>query len=401
MTQSDLLTAQEAARLLGVRAATLYAYVSRGLIPLAAGEGRESRYRRSDLLAWKERRAQGKNPRRAARGSLDFGLPVLESAITLIEDGRLYYRGIDATELVATASLESVAALIWDVSERELFTAERMPQLPGSYDSIKPALDALPFLERAQGLLALAGSYDTQAFDRSGLGVAATGVRILRLLLATACGTWPAALPLELQLERAWRLGPAAAKVLRAALVLVADHELNPSTFAVRTVAATGATPYACVIAGLSALSGPLHGGMTARVAAMFDEIGERDPAQALGERLRRGERLPGFGHRLYPEGDPRAKCLLRLIATSGLPAEVRRAEAIAAAAHRLIGRKPNIDFALVAAARALRLPAGAAFMLFTLGRTVGWIGHAIEQQESGRMLRPRAAYTGPRPTSR
>src|SRR5207245_5047973 len=118
-----------------------------------------------------------------------------------------------------------------------------------------------------------------------------------------------------------WRLDWPAAELLRLALVLIADHELNASTFAVRVVASTGASLVACVIGGLAALGGPRHGGTTEQVEALLDEIERVGDAAAVAEqRLSRGERLPGFGHPLYPDGDPRA-----LAMRAGLPFDPRR----------------------------------------------------------------------------
>ena len=176
-------------------------------------------------------------------------------------------------------------------------------------------------------------------------------------------------------------------------------------------MASTGAGLPASVLAGLAALSGPLHGGMTARVEALLDEIGERHrprplndelaeataedglgPRQVITARLRRGEALPGFGHPLYPDGDPRGLALI-----SRLPmADPHRA--IAAAVDALGGEPPNIDFGLVAVARCLGLPAGAAFTLFAIGRSIGWIAHALEQRTQPGPIRPRARYVGTTP---
>jgi citrate synthase len=188
---------------------------------------------------------------------------------------------------------------------------------------------------------------------------------------------------------------------LSAALILCADHELNASAFTARIVASAEATPYEVVTAGLAALQGFKHGGNTERVEAYLNEISAIDRiARVTAERLRRGERIPGFGHSLYPNGDPRANALLALLQEiyPGAPEVAfvtRTAEQVAA----LIGHVPNVDFALAALARVARLPAGAPLTLFALGRSVGWIGHAIEQYASDVLIRPRARYIGTPPT--
>ena len=185
---------------------------------------------------------------------------------------------------------------------------------------------------------------------------------------------------------------------MRRCLVLIADHELNPSTFVARCVASTGATPYAVVVAALGALSGRFHGGETARAEGLLHEIYEGDdPIAVMAGRLARGERLPGFGQPLYPEGDPRATAILTALAQAA-PEANALAEKAAETGLRLIGRRPNVDFALAAMAIGLGLPRDSALGLFIIGRTIGWIAHAIEQYESGVLIRPRARYLGPLP---
>jgi citrate synthase len=149
----------------------------------------------------------------------------------------------------------------------------------------------------------------------------------------------------------------------------------------------------------LSALSGDRHGGETARAEGLLRELLEGDdPMGVMAGRLGRGERLPGFGQPLYPEGDPRATAMLAALAQSA-PEVHALAETAAEAGLRLSGRRRNVDFALAAVAIGLGLPRNAGLGLFVIGRTVGWIAHAIEQYESGILIRPRARYLGPRPT--
>jgi len=191
-----------------------------------------------------------------------------------------------------------------------------------------------------------------------------------------------------------------AGALLDAAFVFCADHELPVSTFAARCVASSGATPYAVVLAGLAALGGVKHGGEVELVEAFLREAEVAGDARAvISGRLRRGERIPGFGHSLYPEGDPRGAGLLHLVAeTCPESPAVQLSEAVAGEVQRLMGGLPTVDFALATVGRALALPAGGAVALFGLGRTVGWIGHAIEQYESDSLIRPRARYVGEQP---
>jgi len=166
-------------------------------------------------------------------------------------------------------------------------------------------------------------------------------------------------------------------------------------------VASTGASLHASVGAGLAALSGPLHGGMTQLIERQWDEWHAHDSiAPALTALLQqtllggKPHYCAGFGHPLYPQGDPRSQALLRL-----LPPE-RSRQRLLEQVHAHTGLHPSLDYALVAVQRALRLPAGAAFTLFALGRTVGWIAHALEQRASGQLIRPRAIYTGAEPSA-
>jgi citrate synthase len=218
---------------------------------------------------------------------------------------------------------------------------------------------------------------------------------LLRVMAAAALGTRPATDPIHQQMARAWGVGKRAAQLIRAALVLLADHELNASAFAARVVASTGASLAACVAGGLAALSGPLHGGTTSLIEILFEEA-ERtgDAARVVHDRLRRGDRLPGFGHQLYVERDPRAEAMLKL-----LPHDAVR-ERLLAAMERIDAKPPNVDFALVSLRRAAGLPRGTALALFAVGRTAGWIAHALEQHEDGKLIRPRARYAGVSPAT-
>ena len=390
------MSATEAAAALGVSRATLYAYVSRGRVrsqPMP-GRLRTRGYAREDVERLRRRTEERRAPDKAAARSLQWGLPVLESAIALIDGQRLFYRGHDAVGLARTRSLQEVASLIWtggfDASAGEPAPLDRAP-------AVDPTA---PFIARAQSMLALAAASDPAAADPRPEAVARSGWRILRMLVQAATARAPREATLEAALARGWRLDARAADLVRAVLVLCADHELNVSSFTARCVASAGSTPYAVVIAGLAALEGAKHGGSSARAEAMLVALRrEKDVGRALAARLQRGERLDGFGHPLYPQGDPRATAILQwLRARYPRSAEQVFVRAVARAATRTTGEPPNLDFALAAASRVLRLPAGAPLMLFAIGRTIGWIGHAIEQYASGQLIRPRAKYVGVAP---
>jgi citrate synthase len=245
-----------------------------------------------------------------------------------------------------------------------------------------PAQDAPPIVALAR--------LATTAQPSLGRGPArlATDAAAAAACLAAALGAAGEG-PLHLRLAASWGLDERAADRVRHAAVLMADHELNPSTFAVRVAASTGASIAAAMVAGLGALSGPLHGGAGAALAVLIEDAARLGAEDAVARWLAHGRPLPGFGHPLYPEGDPRARAML-----DGVPPDPAMT-ALAVAAAQQTGALPNVDFGLAALARALALPGDAPFRLFALGRSIGWAAHAMEQAASGALIRPRARYVG------
>ena len=391
---SNYLTAAETAARLGISRQTLYAYVSRGVLQSLPGDTpRESRYLESDVERLAVNRRRGRKPKDIAKATLGWGLPVLESSITLIRDQHLYYRGLDAVELAATKSLEDVAAHFWRMPKEIAF---------GDVQPLDPARQAvlanLPAERYEQSMLRdftiASDDTGTAAWQRSPERIAEGCGSLVRLLAACMLDSKPSKEPIHKQCAKKWKLDADGAELIRMALVLCADHELSTSSFAVRCVASTGASLRAAVIAGLAALTGSRHGGTTARNEALWEELGETQPTVKLHERLARGEDLPGFGHRIYPKGDPRAAALLARVLPHHKPWQALVDEGSA-----LVGAHPSVDFALVVVRRHLKLPVGAAFGLFALGRSVGWIAHALEQRMMNYLIRPRAAYVGLAPT--
>lgn len=392
------MSAVEASRVLGVRRATLYAYVSRGYVRSQSmpGSSRERRYLREDVERLRRRTEERRDPDKAAARVLQWGMPILESSITLIDGNTLYYRGYDAVVLSRSRSLEEVASLIWSGRFEEVFSSAPLEVAAAGRRSD----DDLPFVARAQSMLAGASARDPLAFDLRAASVARSGWRILNLLTRTATLSRGAAPTIEQTLAQAWGVPARGIDLLRRALILCADHELNVSSFTARSVASAGSHPYAVVIAGLAALEGTRHGGVSARVESMLASMRRtRHLGSALGERLRRGETLDGFGHPLYRHGDPRAAALFDLLRDRyARSAELAFVAEFADAAASVVRERPTIDFALAALVRVLRLPIGSALTLFAIGRTIGWIGHAIEQYATGQLIRPRAKYVGAAP---
>jgi len=357
----ELTSAEEASSRLGISRASLYAYVSRGLIRSFSSphDPRQRLYALDDVEALIERKARFRRPTAAAATALDWGLPVLETSITQIKDGHLFYRGHDAIVWARTASLEDTACLLIGGLETEAFRQPsrwRVP-LPDPADGLHG------FVTNAVRLLSEPMPRETRAAE-----VAA----ILRLMAAAGTGADPGTEPLHRHLAVAWK-APQAMDAIRRALVLSADHELSSSAFAVRVTASTGASLRNAVITGLAALSGPYHGGQTERVRA-FLEAPDRAPA-------------PGFQHRLYPEGDPRTPAILDRVPLLASDATILQA------IESTTGVRPSIDTALVMLERSYGLPRGSAFTLFAIGRSAGWLAHAIEQRSQARLIRPRARY--------
>jgi citrate synthase len=402
MKESIYLTAKEAAKELEVSLPTLYAYVSRGLIRSESGDdSRLRRYRKEDILAIKQRKELRQNPSKAAEAALDWGTPVLSSEISLISEGNLYYRGKNVIDLAENFSFEEVASLIWLKDITLPFAALRGNSYNEKLAKIHKELLKLSYIESFQALLPIAASFDLAAYDLRPLSVANTGAQILRLFATIVCKGKENKSSIAENLEQGWGAKQkGAAKLINAALILCADHELNASTFTARCVASTGANPYLVVSAGLAALQGYKHGGQSEQAEALFRETSNPDMVTSiLASRLRRGEKIPGFGHSLYPEGDPRAKLLIKL-AKEFAPnsVAVKLGEIITKEVHSLTGEPPTLDAGLAILTQTLNLPLGATITLFAIGRTVGWIGHSIEEYQTNRLIRPRAKYTGVQP---
>ena len=393
LDQALYLSAREAAGELGVSPATLYAYVSRGMIrsePLA--DTRAKRYRAEDVRALKGRRPPFGAPR---TGEADA--PVLDSAVSTITEAGPIYRGVRAVALAEEGSLEQAATLLWGFDAADPFGSANLPVVSDAMRVIGAATRAAGPLSRAIAVLALAGESDPRAFNRTLDGRARTGARVMRLVAAAILDTDPSAHPLHEQVAEQWAPGNASARaLLRRALVLLADHELNASSFTVRCAASTGLNLYDSTIAGLAALKGPRHGGAGPLAAQMAADLAEGDMVARIRERVAFGGPVPGFGHVVYRDGDPRADALLSALARSG--ADRRLAVEAPMLITEATGLRPNIDFALAVLMRTLGLPIGHETALFAIARTAGWIAHAIEQLSSETLMRPRARYVGPAP---
>jgi citrate synthase len=376
------LTAEQALLRLKVRPQTLYAYVSRGRIQARAddADSRRSLYRAADVDELAGRKARGRRAADVASHAIAWGEPVLSSAISTVVRGRLYYRGRDAVVLAESASLEEAAHWLWGAPEAALGKPHSSVPAPGA-----------TLTARAFAALAQRAGADPPAATRAPATLVREADRLMAALTDAVAGARHPGL-LHERLAQSWGCDTAGGDLIRRALVLVADHELNASAFAARVAASTGASLAASALAGLAALSGPLHGAHYVRVQAFLDEARSAGARAAVRARLSQGLENPGFGHPLYPEGDPRALALLGAF-------DVREdAAELAAAVAEITGALPNIDYALTAMAQALDLSPDAPFGLFAVSRCAGWIAHALEQHRDGSLIRPRARYVGPDP---
>jgi citrate synthase len=431
---ADWIGAGAAAQRLGIKQASLYSYVSRGVLTRRTGpDGRASLFDAAEV----EGLARKGRPRREP-GAAEL---VIESALTEIGADRFWYKGLDATVLATSRTFEEVASLLWTGSLDDAATPWRatseaiavgsaaqaalpagtlplerlqviVPALAAT-DPLRLQLDQPVVVASARGLIAgLADCLPRAAPGAAGAGAAgslgaaadlstgqdpsaradssagadlgdATGTSIAARLAARIC-------PRPEQ--------PGLTAVLQAALVLLADHELAASTLAARVAASVRADPYAVVATGLGAVGGTLHGGASLGAELMLAAAREpSDAPRVVGELIRRGERIPGFGHFVYKTGDPRSVLLLSMIRDLAPDSpRLAVAEAVLAEVRRRGLPEPNIDFALAALADAAGMIRGAGEAVFAVARSAGWLAHALEEYGRKRPIRPRGIYTGP-----
>jgi citrate synthase len=377
-----LVDRARACAILGVKPQTLYTYVSRGLVRVV-GNGRASLYDEDDLSRLATRSAAHKGHVGAAASALRWGEPVLDSAISDVHGGQLAYRGQRLDALVRRgARFEDVIALLWEAP----FTPRGVVGIAGRGPRVERLVRALPDLAQR----------DRARADTSRSAELERGARLVRALAARVVGARARGRTIAEAVARG--LGTRDVDAIDLALIASADHELNQSTFVARVAASVGADLYACVGAALYVFLGPRHGTSNDALESFVATLPTRGMEKAVRVRLERGVHVPGFGHPLYPLGDPRGALLVsaaRAIATRDQ--RVGRTLQLVDAMRALRGAEPALDAGLVALAEALALPPGSATALFALGRSAGWIAHVLEQRAQGVLLRPRARYVGPR----
>ena len=413
---TNFLSAKEAAQLLRIKPQTLYAYVSRGWIhSIGQDKRRGFLYSREDVERLRARghaKAEG-GPYKA--GSPRWSEPIVQTSITTITPAGPAYRGRPALELARhNHSFESVAEFLWSG-----VWIEEQGAWPGT-----PAVVAMDELVRTVGadtarpdvakllslfVMSLAAQSSGGEDLRDGNTVVAARTLLMGLpgcmgfLTRTrkyangGAASSSAGSPLVSRILNGAgvRASAEASAAVNAALVLLADHELTPQTFAARLAASSGASLYFCILSALSAHSGSRIRRACDKVEDLLTVAHTKSARRdRLAEMAKSVSVMPGFNHPLYPGGDPRAEYLLGL--ARGLSANSRRSHDIAAVldeAAKAFGARPSVETGLVALCHALQLPYRSAGAILTIARCAGWIAHVIEQRLAGMMLRPRARY--------
>jgi citrate synthase len=392
-----MLDSGEAARRLGVKLTTLYAYVSRGLLEShPAPGGRRSLFDGDDVEQLARRSRQGK--------AVESRMATITTGITQLTDDWPLYRGRRATDLATQSRFEEVAELLWDAPDDG----------PGDRDWLPVAVGEPPGLrssDRMRWAAVMAGALDPLRADLRPEAVARTARRLTATMVEALPGpaerTADAAHPVpaggrggtgSIAERLAAKLSPVPTEDLvrgvNAALVLMADHELATSTMAVRLAASTRADPYDAVLAGLGTIAGPLHGGASQLAYSLLVDARRLGVERALNDTLRWQGLPPGFGHTVYKDGDPRCTVLLGLFDGVARPedAELVRSLLDLAADHTI--PPPNVDLGLAAMAWATGMSPDAGQVLFTVARVAGWVAHYLEELEERPLrFRARAIY--------
>jgi citrate synthase len=384
-----MLESEEAARRLGVKLPTLYAYVSRGLLVSYAGDDSRRRLFDVDEVEQLARRSRGGRQVETRLASVTTGITQLR------EDGALF-RGRSVAELASRVTFEEVADLLW-----------RADPAPADWTPI--TLPRPPRLETGDLLrwvTVLSGARDRLRADLRPELVIRSARRLITTMVATLPATKeqsPSSVGSSTAERLCRHLVPSGVSVrtrhelnrtIDVALVLMADHELATSTVAVRVAASTRADLYDAVLAGLGTLAGPLHGGASQRAYRLLTDAADHGVERALNECLRWQGVLPGFGHTVYKQGDFRVAPLLSCFERLARPDQRDLVTSLLALAREHRVPEPNVDLALAAVTWATGMPTDAGRTIFTVARIAGWTAHYLEELgERPLRFRARAVY--------
>lgn len=372
MPDNKMESASQACYRLKISMQTLYAYVSRGLLRTKRHphDSRKRLYSSIDVDHLIARQNRGRSRKEIAQSTIDFGEPVFQSKVSRISNGQYFYQGKNAVDLSRKASLEDVFSLLCKTKITHSSHTSKSRYISNHSVPLARFVDALA----------------NQVTQGNVFGNKRTAFNLLKLMSCNAVGNddTKSNKPIHKQLASSWSLDPRAPDLIRRALVLSADHELNASTYASRTTASAGASLPACLLTGISTLSGSYHGGLT--------DLCLKWMIESAGKKLNQidlpiEKPPPGFGHRLYPDGDPRAAEILRCC-----PAPKSWQRITRAIVKNNSSWHPTLDFGLATLEYQLKLPKGSGFSIFAVGRTVGWLAHCFEQRETGNLIRPRAS---------
>ena len=390
----QLLESEEAARRLGVKLPTLYAYVSRGLLTSQrAADGKRSLFDAEQIEALARRSRGGRQ--------VETRLATVTTAITQLRTEGPYYRGRRTADLATTVPYEEVAALLWE--------DDRARWHP--HPLVAPA--GLSSRDLLRWAVVMAGAGDPLRADLRPEGVVQAAGRLISTVVGVlpvrAVGTTPVlhidgdpeprpdALAARLTARLATSVSPELVRAVNAALVVLADHELATSTLAVRMAASTRADLYDAVLTGLGIFAGPLHGGASQLVHQLLVDADELGAEPAADKALRWMNILPGFGHTVYVEGDPRSQPLLDLFDHLATDRQRAVVGSIIALADSHGFPAPNVDLGIGALVFASGMPADAGQTIFGVARMAGWTAHYLEElNERPLRFRARAIYARP-----
>lgn len=409
------LTSAEVMQLLGIKKQTLYAYASRGVLRrVSSPDSRRSMYAREDVERLLARKAQhGGEAQRVAEALASTGgggeASAIASAITEITPAGPKYRGIDVCELaVHPGCIENVAELLWTgvlTDEPVVWINDPPPDnLAAAIAALRRGEGRVPILRVMAAASLVLGEPAAEEL-RSG-----STPRLARRIISAYAGClgWLRTKPRFIHRDDGEALAHLALRALgaetdarsvaalNALLICCADHELSTATYTARVVASTGAGLQACLIAAIGAHSGHLLGGQCDRLEALLGsdpDLGRLRESLASGKTPQR--RIPGFGHAMYPAGDPRAAFLVDLAVQLGKDLWADAFKASVDAVRSQTGQGPSLELGIVAVAKALELPPRSASALWAVGRSVGWVAHVMEQRLSGTVIRPRARVMG------